>query len=215
MAESPSTCVPTASDCAVGCDVSNTVAAPTDGLITTFGGVAGANITEVYAGVPVGPPESTPTFTTNGALQIKVNAAVISTAQVLIVDFAFRKCVDASVFTGVQFTLSGSVSGCSLGLSEQDSAHLYYDGSSIGPARHGTGAMGAHATGMALTADQITSQPQTIRMPFTGQSGGVPATPTDKSKLTWIDWVFVVDPAAAGGPTSCVADVIVDDVRFY
>jgi len=209
-------CVATAADCVRGCSASNTVAAPAGGLVTSFDGAGGgANITTVRGDAIVGPPGAAPAITTNGALHITVDAPVLSTAQVLAAHFLFQDCVDASAFTGVQFSISGSVSGCALVQVTQDSAHLPYDPSSAEPTRHGTAAAGGRPHTTRLTADQITSAPQTLRMPFAGQSGGVPATPIDTSKLTRMAWAFVVDPASVGGPTSCTADVVVDDVRFY
>ena len=216
MADARAICLPTGANCVLGCDVSSTVAAPADGLITTFDGTPGeVDISDVYAQVAVGPAEAAPTITTSGALHIKVNAPVTATAQILLADFEFLKCVDATAFTGVQFSVSGAVSGCAFGLAVQDSAHLYYDGNSTGPNRHGTGAPGSHSAGAPVAADQLTPEPQTVMIPFASLTGGVPATPTDPSKLTWIDWVFVVDPATDGGATACIADVVVDDVRFY
>ncbi|HEX7505812.1 MAG TPA: hypothetical protein VF550_03510, partial [Polyangia bacterium] len=209
-------CAATASDCVRGCSASNTVAAPTGGLITSFDGASGgATITDVHAAAIGGPPESAPAITTNGALHLTVNAPVLSTLQRLVADFLFQDCVDASAFTGVQFSIGGSVSGCALAQVTQDSAHLEYDPSSVAPTRHGTAAPGGRPHTTRLTADQITSAPQTLRMPFAGQSRGVPATPIDKSKLTRMAWAFIVDPSSAGGPSSCTADVVIDDVAFY
>ncbi|MDB4980548.1 MAG: hypothetical protein JWM82_1300 [Myxococcales bacterium] len=194
----------------LGCNASNTTAAPADGLITAFNIPGGG----VQADVPVGPAEAAPSFTTNGALHITLDKPVISTSQVLIVDLPFPKCVDATAFTGLQFTISGSLSGCVFGEGTQDSAHLHADGSSV-YAAHGIGGPGVIPNTTVLTADQITPTPQTLRMPFAAQSHGVPETPTDTSKLTWIDWVFAVAPQTPGGPTACKADLTIADVRFY
>ena len=209
-------CLPPLSDCAVGCGPSNYTIAPADGVITTFDGAGGGvAITDVFAVVPLGPASSAPAFTTAGDLHITLDAPATAEAQVLLVDFAFQQCVDATAFTGVQFTIAGSLAGCTLGQATQDSVHLHYDGFSAGPSRHGTGAVGAHPQSTLLRADQITPAPQTVMMPFAGQSGGVPETPTDRSKLTWIYWAFHVDPYSPGGPTSCVGDLVIDDVAFY
>jgi hypothetical protein len=45
-------------------------------------------------------------------------------------------------------------------------------------------------------------------MPFVVLSGGYPATPFDEAKLTGVRWAFSFQG-------SCVADVTIDDVRFY
>jgi hypothetical protein len=194
---------------APGCGPSNTMAAPADGLITAFTSPGGG----VEASVPVGPAGAAPTFTTDGALHIMVNTGLLSTSQVLLVDLPLTECVDAIAFTGLQFSISGSLSGCSFGQGTRDSAHLYNDGSAR--TALGTGLLGAHPNYTVLTASQITPDPQTVTMPFAAQSGGAPVTPTDKSKLTWLDWVFFVDPFVIGGPTTCKADLTITDVKFY
>jgi hypothetical protein len=197
---------------APGCGPSNTVAAPADGLVTAFTSPGGG----VEAAVAVGPAGSKPAFTTDGALHIIVDAPVLSTSQVLLVDLPFQECLDASAFTGLQFSISGSLSGCTLGEATQDSAHLPYDASrTTGVGAFGTGAPGSVPNSTVLTADQITPEPQTVTMPFAAQANGVPATPTDESKLRWLDWVFVVDPYIVGGPTVCAGDVTIKDVKFY
>jgi hypothetical protein len=33
--------------------------------------------------------------------------------------------------------------------------------------------------------------------------------------LTYLNWAFVVDPSSAGGPTACIGDLTINDVRFY
>jgi hypothetical protein len=213
----PSRCWPSGSDCVPGCNASNTASAPADGLITTFSDApGGADITEIFAGVGIGPAESVPTFSTEGGtLHINVNAPAVATGQVLLVDFAFQKCLDASAFMGVQFSISGSLSGCTFAQATQDSAHLRFLGEPPSAGNYGSGPPDAHPPATTLTADQITSMPLTVMMPFATQVGGVPETPIDKAKLTWIDWVFLVDPYISGGPVACVADLVIDDVRFY
>jgi len=149
-ATSAAGCLEALSDCAVGCGPSNTTIAPANGVITTFDGPGGSvAITDVSAVVPLGPASSAPTFTTEGALRITLNAPATSEEQVLVVDFAFQQCVDATAFTGVQFTIAGSLAGCTLRQATQDSAHLHYNGFSAGPSRHGTGAV---ARGVACAA---------------------------------------------------------------
>jgi hypothetical protein len=211
----PARCWPPGSDCAVvpGCHPSNTALAPADGLITAFTGSGdGVGILGVFA---VGARGPAPSFTTDGALHITLNAPLTPTSQVLRVDLQFDDCVDATPFTGVQFSISGSVSGCTLAYGSRDSAHTYFDGTPMARERHGTGGEGAHSPFTNITAAQLTAAPQTLRMPFAGQMGGVPPTLIDRSKLTDLKWIFFVDPSTPGGPSSCVGDVTIDDVRFY
>jgi hypothetical protein len=213
---SPARCVPPGVDCAVGCNPSNTLLAPASGLITTFDGAGGGvDITSVIAEVPIGPAGSAPTVTTDGALHISLNAPATSARQVFLVDFGFKSCIDATAFTGVQFGISGSFSGCELIQATQDSPHLHAGGSASAPFRYGSGPPGARPNGTSLAPAQITAKSQTLMMPFATQTGGVPATPIDRSKLVILVWVFRLDPYSAGGPTACVADLTIDDVRFY
>jgi hypothetical protein len=208
----PARCSPAGSTCVVGCNQSNTVAAPADGLITAFT----APDAGVQSWVPTGQAAAAPTFTTDGALRILVDAPVLSTVQVLVVDAPFPECVDASAFTGVQFSISGSLSGCTLLQATQDSAHLQYDGSATSsPGTFGTGAIGAHPNSTALTADQITPDPQIVTVPFAAATEGFPATPTDRSQLTYLGWAFHVDPYTAGGPTACQGDLTISGLKFY
>jgi hypothetical protein len=191
----------------LGCNAANTVPAPADGVITAFS-VPGSG---VQAEVVDAPASEAPSFTADGTLHITADTPLLSTPQILLVDYPFPKCVDASAFTGVQFSITGSISGCVFALAVQDSAHEL--SSSLSP--YGTGPADAHPGATALTADQITSMQQTLKIPFAGQMPGVPATPTDPSKLTWLDWVIAIDPHVTGGPSTCKADLTIADVRFY
>jgi hypothetical protein len=195
-------------DSARGCDLSNTTPAPADGLITAFSSPGSA----VQAVVPAGPASSAPTFTTDGALRIMADAPVLSTAQTLVIDLPFDGCIDATAFTGVQFSISGYLSGCTFGQASQDSAHLMETGFTTSL---GTGAAGAHPNSTVLTADQITTEPQTVTISFAAQANGLPATATDPSKLTDLGFVFHVAPHISGGPTVCKADLTIADVKFY
>jgi hypothetical protein len=212
MGDVRATCVPKASDCAVGCNATNTTAAPADGLITAFS----VPNSGVQNGVIAGPAEAAPIFTTDGALRIRVDTPALSTAQLFGVHYGFPECVDATAFTGVQFSIRGSLSGCTFGEATQDSAHQpAAGGSATGADRHGSGGPESVPNTTALTGEQITSNPQTLQIPFAAQSNGVPATPTDKSKITDVAWVFLVQPYAVDGPTACRADLTIADVGFY
>ena len=191
-----------------GCNATNTTLAPADGLIKAFS-IPGSG---VMNGVVAGPATAAPTFTTDGALRIEVNTPVLSTTQLFGVHYGFPTCIDASAFTGVQASISGSISGCTFGGAIQDSAHQPYGGPSDS---FGTGDSTAAPNSTALAADQITSTPQTVQLPFASQSMGVPATPTDSSKITDVAWVFLVEPRAVGGPTDCKADLTLADIKFY
>ena len=91
--------------------------------------------------------------------------------------------------------------------------HLFDDGAPYGT--HGTARAGIHAASMALTAGQITSTPQTLRVPFAALLGGWPLRPIDTAKITGVGWAFSIAPSTGGGTPSCVADLTIDDVKFY
>ena len=195
----------------VGCNASNTTVAPADGIIATFTGAdGGVDITGSFS-----PPSGAagPTYTTDGILHVTLDAARTSEVQVRLVVDHFNSCVDATQFAGVQFSISGSRSGCHFGFFAEDSPHLYNFWQPSGS--HGTGPLGSHPTFATLTADQVASVPQTVMIPFASLADGFPATPVDKTKLTGVGWVFFVAPSTDGGATSCVADLTIDDIKFY
>ena len=72
-----------------------------------------------------------------------------------------------------------------------------------------------NATFLWLATNQMTSIPRTMKMDFSGQWGGSPATPVDRAKLFVVAWQFTVDATTGSAPNSCIADLTIDDVRFY
>jgi hypothetical protein len=194
------------------CIASNWRAAPADGLIT--------DLTDPDAWISLGgnffpyPPDSTaaPTFaTTGGVLHVTENAPATSAAQYLGLVIEFGGCVDATAFTGVMFSISGSFSGCTLSYATCDVEHQ--DVTSGSPLA--TGPAGSYQPKAGITVAQLTPTPQTLTMPFTAQSQGSPATPIDPTKLIFALWQFDVDPVKAGGASACIADLMIDDVMFY
>jgi hypothetical protein len=122
-------------------------------------------------------------------------------------------CIDAHTYTGVQFDLKGTITGCTIQYSTNDSAHTDMVAQSMDP-KAGGPAM-SYSPQATLTAAQITTGGMTIMMPFTGTgapSGGMPATPINPAKLEGIQWQFTI-PAAGTAP--CAASLTVDNVKFY
>jgi hypothetical protein len=214
-AQAPAGCRRPETDCAtfvLGCDPSNTTRAPAGGLIATFTGASGGSD---IAGDVVALGEPAPTYTTDGALHVTLNTPASSTAPAPLVVYRFRDCVDASAFTGVRFSISGSLSGCTLHYFTEDSVHLYDDGDPMSHAQHGIGRPGGFASFTTSKAGQITPAPQTVRVPFADQSGGIPARPIIPAKITGFGLAFIVDPSTGAGAPSCVADLTIDDVSFF
>jgi hypothetical protein len=118
-------------------------------------------------------------------------------------------CIDASFHTGVQFDISGTIAGtgCTVQYATNDSAHA---DRTLDP--RGSGPPSAWAPQAPLT---VTATPTTVMMPFFGTgapSGGAPPVPIDPSRLTGVVWQFTV---ALGTANSCVADLTIDNVRFF
>jgi len=196
------------------CTASETIVAPADGLIADFTDPdGGANIGGVLVAYPAG-STTAPTYTTaGGSLHITVDRPATSVPQYLGVVVGVRgKCIDATAFIGVQFTISGSFLGCTMRFYANDDAHQ--DDTTGAP--HASGPEGSSPPQTVITANQITSIPRTMKMDFSGQSGGSPSTPVDRARLIIEGgWQFNVDASTSSAPSSCIADLIIDDVRFY
>jgi hypothetical protein len=197
------------------CTASETIVAPANGLIADFTEPDGG-INVVGGGILAYPVGSTtaPTYTTSGgSLHITLDRPATSAPQYLGVVLAgHNRCVDATAFTGVQFTISGSFSGCTMHYYANDDAHQ--DVTSGAP--RASGPEGSYPPQTAIPANEITAMPRTMKMPFSGQSGGSPATPVDPARLIIVGgWQFDVDASTSSVPGSCMADLTIDDVRFY
>jgi hypothetical protein len=116
-------------------------------------------------------------------------------------------CLDASAYTGIRFTVSGTLAGsCLFDYAATDSQH---ENASVDS--RGTG--DATAYGPQARVPGPAASPATILMPFSGAgapTGGNPAVAIDETKLTRVHWQFAVPPAS-----SCAVDILIDDVTFY
>ena len=161
---------------------------------------------------PVGSASAPPYTTTGGSLHITLDEPATSVPQYLgVVVGNGENCINATAFTGVQFTISGSLSGCTMQYYANDDVHQ----DDTTGARHASGPAGSYPPQTTITATQITSTPRTMKMPFSDQSGGSPATPVDRARLILVAWQFTVDATTSSTPGSCIADLTIDDVRFY
>jgi hypothetical protein len=198
------------------CTPASTVVAPAGGMVAEFSGgsqepVPGRIVT--YS-IPKLADAGAFNYTTEGNLTVKINAPTTSRPQLLGTMFQFDSCIDASAFTGVQFTISGSFSGCSLVYGTGDVAHEDVTISGTFAA----GAVGSYAPQHRIEAADLSSTPKTIKLPFTRTDiQGNPPTPIDPAKLIFALWQFVVPVAADDGSATppCTANVTIDDVRFY
>jgi hypothetical protein len=186
------------------CSSSNTSVAPADGMLADFDAKLGRIVTSVAPGAPA---TTTLTHTTNGGkLTLNVNAVPADKPQFLVADMPFDGCVDASGFAGVEFSISGSLSGCSLVFASVDPEHQYYR------------TEGPYPPQSPIPTAELTSQPRTIKAPFRGAAiAGNPATPTDASKLAFVQWLVIVPVGSGDGSAvpACIGTLAIDDVKLY
>jgi hypothetical protein len=118
----------------------------------------------------------------------------------------FDGCVDASKFDGVQFSLGGSLSGCSLVFASVDPEHQYYR------------VEGPYPPQLPIAADALTSEARTFKAPFRNPGiQGNPTTPVDGSKLAFLQWMVIVPVGSIDGSPvpPCTGTLAIDDVMFY
>ena len=173
-------------------------------------------------GVPVAPMATAFTYggpvltatVASGAWHIVVNAPQMVQAQYIGVGLTLEgnertSCVDAGAYTGIRFTMAGSVTGSCIfiyGITDSRHENTDFDPRGVGDAT---------VYGPQSALPSPTATPVTISIPFSGvnaPAGGNPAISIDKTKLTRVQWQFAVP----GGPsTACAADMTIDDVQFY
>jgi len=193
----------------VTCSPANTTAAPSSGLVAGFsandgeGDIPGKLVSSVPRNAV---PGATMTGgTQDGKLAINVKAALGPKPQIFSASLFFDKCVDASGFAGIEFSVSGSLSGCSMTYASVDPEHQFYR----------TG--GPYPPQTPISPDDVKAAPKKIVAPFRGSEiAGNPSTPTDPSKLAFIQWL-VIAPVAADDDSAppCVGSVLIDDVKLY
>jgi hypothetical protein len=118
-------------------------------------------------------------------------------------------CIDATVFTGVRFDVSGTIAGtgCTAQYSTNDSAHT-----SNAVDLKGSGDSTSYAPQATL---MVSSTVTTVMFPFNGTgapTGGSPPIAVDKARLTGVQWQFTTP---MGLENSCVVDITIDNVRFF
>ena len=205
------------------CTPSTTLVAPANGLVADFSAASsGADDQNIqisssiitYA-LPksIGPQPLTYT-TTGGHLNLRVNAPAIARPQFLGAMLQFNSCIDATAFTGVEFTISGSFSGCGLTYAASDVEH---EDATLSSA-FSTGPAGSYPPHSSLVAGDVTPTSRTLRQPFVGREiQGSPYTPIDPARLVLMVWQFIVPVAADDGSATpnCSGELTIDNVRFY
>jgi len=208
----------------LGCAMSD---APASADIATFAGVDGGTAalfgTFNYGDTPK------PTFTIAGGMANVTDTVQVTAGQhfqgfgiFFNGNQAGTDCVDASSFTGVEFDLSGSLTGtgCTMQFSINDSEHGDTVANPTDKKIAGPG--GSYAPQVQIMQSQLTSTAMTIKVPFTGtgspafdNGGASPATAVDPMKLTGVQWQMSTPKAADGGATECDWNINLSNVKFY
>lgn len=202
----------------VGCAASD---APASADIASFSSADGG-ISSMFGTFSYGdtPP---PTFTIAGGMVNVMDTVQISAKNhyqgfglYFNGNAAGTDCVDGHAYTGVQFELSGSLTGtgCTMQFSILDSEHADITASTPTDPK-AAGPKGSYAPQLQITSAQLTSTLTPVMVPFTTPSGGSPATPLDPTKLTGVQWQLSTPVLADGGPTECVWDINIANVKFY
>ncbi len=114
-------------------------------------------------------------------------------------------CVNASTYTGVEFTVSGTTStNCTISFSINDSEHTAV--SATDP--KASGAAGSYSGSVPVTP---TSTPTQQKVTFASIVGGMPATALDPTKLEAIQWQFTIPP----GTGTCDSTLTITGISFY
>jgi hypothetical protein len=118
--------------------------------------------------------------------------------------FDLPPCLDASAYTGVQFTVTGDLGTCALSLQMVPSENNWYQTSGVGSCTVGQGQCYGPFSGPVTTGTNV------VR--FTDMSGGSPLTTLDPKALNDISWNINVP--TDGVTAACVASFTITDISF-
>ena len=197
------------------CTPATTEAAPADGRLAHHNAKGdGLEFPGQIIAYPPGDPSAPKVETSAGVLHITAGVAVTEKPQYVGVTLTFPKCLDASRFTGVRFTLRGAYAGCSMQYATKDVGHADRYTKSV----YASGSRDAYPPQAMFEPTQVGPTAQTIQIPFTEKGiRGNPPLPIDTSKLTEVLWQLTVSPSGniVDGTTRCTADLYIDEVGFY
>jgi hypothetical protein len=145
-----------------------------------------------------------PAGSTGQALQVVANPGTPTDPSNAFLGFGlgFGMCVDASAYTGIQFTITGDIGDCSLAFSPQFSE----DNSVTDDPMFGSCTAAScfpPASGPIGTGTTVVE--------FANVAGGAPVTTVDPRALTGVQWQMV---APTDGVSSCSANFAVTDIAF-
>ena len=180
--------------------------APTSATITDFSdAVADPNTAGSFR---IGTPAIGGTYAYGGAMTALASGALHVTGTIAAGTYAgagiyFDNCTNAASYTGVQFTLTGSLGTCDMfkfGANFPETDVMTAGGHGICPATATT----CYGPGSPYTAT-------TTMVTFASMSGGgaVPTVTSDEqTRLTGVGWGF-------HATDSCTVDFTIDNVKFY
>jgi hypothetical protein len=122
---------------------------------------------------------------------------------------SFDQCINTSVYTGVQFTLGGTTSGCTLKLQVQT-----FDEK---PVDQGGGCAASCYVLPSVTLTSIASPSTPTTVHFSDLTGGLPATAAGIEKeIIGLQWQFESPPPVGdGGQPNCTGiSLTIDSVSF-
>jgi len=204
---------------AAGCAVSDL--AMGDPLIADFSTTDGGPVLAI-GGTFVYPNPGGPVATVSGgAWQVAFTTTSMGSNQYWGAGIYFNgnstgtDCVDATSHTGVQFdikgTFTGTMTGCSVQYSTNDSAHADSTAGSP-PDPKAAGPAGSYAPQLDITS-MLTAGGATLKVPFVGTgapANGSPATGISKDKLVGVQWQLTTMASSA-----CTLTLTIDNVMFY
>jgi hypothetical protein len=150
-----------------------------------------------------GSPAPVLNLTSAPALHAMLTAPAPTSPEYVGFGLYFNSCVDASMYTGVQFTIAGTVTGCMV----QFSANYSEDAATTDPKGTCTGSS-CYSSQYTVASIPATASP--VMVLFSQQTEGMPAAAVDKGKLVGVQWQFTVPMGMA-----CMADVTISNVSFF
>ncbi len=201
----------------IGCSMSD---APASATIADFSSADGG--LEVLGGIVTYGGISAPMYSlTGGALQITEQVVTGAAIQYVGLVIYFNgnptgtDCVDATAYTGIQFDISGTLTGpgCTVQYSTNDAEHE--TNATDDPKGYCAKADNCYAPQLPIPS--LMSAPVTTKVDFAGgaTTPGNPAVDIDKTKITGVQWQLTVPAAADGGPPECDLALTIDNVKFY
>jgi hypothetical protein len=130
-------------------------------------------------GYPGGKTGSTMNATVNTSAQDLALTGNVAAGDYAGGGLSFDQCVNTTTYTGVQFTLGGTVAGCD----------LYFQAQTFDEKPAGSGQVGGCTTGCyVFPSAKLTSTTGAITVHFTSLSGGLPAPANIAKELVGLQW---------------------------